>query len=83
MTTDTQVMETATLSDTQMIGMDHSMMNVDPAKPFDAQFIDSMIEHHQGAVVMAEQALDQAEHAQLRTLAEAITAAQKRRRSSR
>jgi len=77
MMTDTQVMsETATLSDTQMSGMDHSMMNVDPAKPFDAQFIDSMIEHHQGAVVMAEQALDQAEHAELRTLAEAIIAAQ-------
>lgn len=70
------ISQTATLTATAMGGMDHSMMNVDPSKPFDAQFIDSMIEHHQGAVVMAEQALEQAEHAELRTLAEAIIAAQ-------
>lgn len=77
MMSDTQTMTaTGTLSDTQMGGMDHSMMNVDPAKPFDAQFIDGMIEHHQGAIVMAEQALQQAEHEELRTLAEAIIAAQ-------
>lgn len=71
MMTDTQAIST-----TPMGGMDHSMMSVDPAKPFDAQFIDSMIEHHQGAVVMAEQALAEAEHEELRTLAEAIIAAQ-------
>ena len=77
MMTDTQVMtESTMMSTTPMGGMDHSMMNVDPAKPFDAQFIDSMIEHHQGAVVMAEQALAEAEHEELRTLAEAIIAAQ-------
>lgn len=67
---------TTTMSETQMGGMDHSMMNLDPSQPFDAQFIDSMIEHHQGAVVMAQQALTAAEHEELRTLAKAVIAAQ-------
>jgi uncharacterized protein (DUF305 family) len=44
--------------------------------PFDAMFIDSMIEHHQGAIDMAEMALDQAEHEEILTLAEEIIAAQ-------
>ena len=67
---------TETMTGTQMGHMDHSMMQVDPSQPFDAQFIDSMLEHHRGAVTMAEQALEQAEHEELRTLAEAIIAAQ-------
>lgn len=45
--------------------------------PYDAFFIDSMIEHHQGAVEMAEQALAQAEQPELRALAESILADQK------
>jgi uncharacterized protein (DUF305 family) len=45
--------------------------------PFDAQFIDSMIEHHQGALEMAEQALTEAERPELRQLAEDIVAAQR------
>lgn len=83
MMTDTQMMtntgmmsDTTAVSATQMGGMDHSMMNVDPSQPFDAQFIDSMIEHHQGAVVMAEQVLTEAEHTELHTMADAIIAAQ-------
>ena len=52
-------------------------MPEDPDVSFDATFIDGMIEHHQGAVVMAEDALENAEHAELRTLAEEIIAAQK------
>ena len=56
--------------------MDHSNMQMDASKPFDAQFIDSMIEHHQGAVTMAQAVLQQAEHAELKTMAEAIIAAQ-------
>ena len=83
MMTDTQTMtnsgmmsDTTAVSATQMGGMDHSMMNMDPSQPFDAQFIDSMIEHHQGAVAMAEQVLAEAEHAELRTMADAIIAAQ-------
>jgi uncharacterized protein (DUF305 family)/Spy/CpxP family protein refolding chaperone len=64
------------MTGTQMGHMDHSMMQVDPSQPFDAQFIDSMLEHHRGAVTMAEQALAEAEHEELRTLAEGIIAAQ-------
>lgn len=67
------------MSDTRALStpmaMDHSM-HATPDQPFDAQFIDGMIEHHQGAIVMAEEALTVAEHEELRTLAEAIVAAQ-------
>lgn len=59
-----------------MQNMDHSNMQMDASKPFDAQFIDSMIEHHQGAVAMAQDVLQQAEHAELKTMAEAIITAQ-------
>jgi uncharacterized protein (DUF305 family) len=55
---------------------DTSGMNMPSDVPFDAQFIDSMIEHHQGAIDMAEMALDEAEHEELHTLAEEIIAAQ-------
>jgi len=56
--------------------MNQGNMQMDASKPFDAQFIDSMIEHHQGAIDMAQKALQQAEHAELKTMAEAIIAAQ-------
>jgi uncharacterized protein (DUF305 family) len=56
--------------------MDHSMMEADPSTPFDAQFIDSMIEHHQGAIAMAEQVLAESERSELRQLAEQIIADQ-------
>jgi uncharacterized protein (DUF305 family) len=59
-----------------MAGMDHSSMNMESNTAVDAQFIDSMIEHHQGAIDMAEVALEQAEHEELRALAEEIIAAQ-------
>lgn len=38
-----------------------------------------LFEHHQGAIAMAEVALEQAEHEEVRTLAEGIISAQKRR----
>lgn len=76
MTQTTPITDTQAVSGTEMGGMDHSQMNMDPSKPFDAQFIDGMIEHHQGAIDMAQEALDQAEHEELRTLAEDIIAAQ-------
>ncbi|MEX1020405.1 MAG: DUF305 domain-containing protein, partial [Litorilinea sp.] len=43
---------------------------------FDAQFIDGMIEHHVGAVAMAELVLVESERPELLALAEAIIAAQ-------
>jgi uncharacterized protein (DUF305 family) len=44
--------------------------------PFDAMFIDSMIPHHQGAIMMAEECLDTAEHEELRQMALQIIEAQ-------
>ncbi len=55
-----------------MSGMDHGSMDMDSAMPFDAMFIDSMIEHHQGAIDMAEMAREQADHEEVRVLAETI-----------
>ncbi len=57
-------------------GMDHGSMGTDSNAPYDAQFIDSMIVHHQGAIDMAQQALQEAERSEIKTLAEAIIAAQ-------
>jgi uncharacterized protein (DUF305 family) len=56
------------------MAMEHGDMNQET--PFDAMFIDGMIEHHQGAIDMAEMALDQAEHEEIRSLADTIIAAQ-------
>jgi uncharacterized protein (DUF305 family) len=44
--------------------------------PFDAQFIDSMLQHHQDAIDMAEEVQAKAEHDELKRLADAIIAAQ-------
>ena len=46
------------------------------APPFDAQFIDSMIEHHDGAIAMAKEAQSQATHVELQEMANAIISAQ-------
>lgn len=56
-------------------GTDHSMHMTADA-PFDAAFIDSMIEHHQGALAMAEELKANTERPELLTLADAIIAAQ-------
>ncbi len=72
-----------------MAGMDHGNMHsnmhsnmhgsethVDPALPFDAQFIDSMIVHHQGAVTMATELLEQSDRPEMQAFAAAIISAQ-------
>jgi uncharacterized protein (DUF305 family) len=46
--------------------------------PFDRQFIDMMVPHHQGAVAMAQIALKRGQHQQIRTLARSIIASQNR-----
>ena len=62
---------------TPMSGMDHSTMNMPSADvPYDALFIDSMIVHHEGAVTMACQALQESQRPEIRQLAEAIIATQ-------
>jgi len=40
--------------------------------PFDRQFIDMMVPHHQSAVAMARVALTRAQHPQIKTLAQSI-----------
>lgn len=51
---------------------EHDMAAMSPDAPYDAIFIDSMIVHHQGAIEMAQQALEQAEQPEIKALAEAI-----------
>ncbi len=45
---------------------------------FDQAFLIEMITHHQGAIEMAELALTNAKHQEIKDLADAIVAAQKR-----
>lgn len=68
-------MEMAGMTDS-MKGMDMSKMNLATGTAFDAEFINQMIPHHQGAIVMAREALTKAEHAELKTLANQIIAEQ-------
>jgi uncharacterized protein (DUF305 family) len=61
--------------------MDHSEMKSSPnaaSAPYDLQFIDTMIAHHQGAVEMAKPAVGKANHAELKTLAQNIVADQEK-----
>lgn len=65
------------------MGMDYSMMGMDTdlgaletAKPFDREFIDQMIPHHQGAIRMARMELRDGEDQQAKDLATAIVDAQ-------
>ncbi|WP_232280632.1 DUF305 domain-containing protein [Chloroflexus aggregans] len=48
----------------------------DGDEPFDRRFLEAMIPHHEGAVAMARDALQKAEHAEIRELAQAIITAQ-------
>lgn len=57
--------------------MDHGSMDLGPAdESFDLRFIDAMIMHHQGAVVMAEDAQQASTRPEIQTLASDIIAAQ-------
>lgn len=68
-------MEMAGMKDS-MKGMDIAKLNAASGKAFDIEFINQMIPHHEGAVVMAREAATKAEHAELKTLANQIIAAQ-------
>lgn len=67
---------TATPDSHSGASMDHGSSMSSGTTPYDAQFIDSMIVHHEGAISMAKQAQQSAEHPELRTLADAIITAQ-------
>jgi uncharacterized protein (DUF305 family) len=63
------------LSEDQMgMSMDASMLK--GAKPFDKEFIDMMIPHHQGAIRMARVELAKGDDPEMKTLAKAIITAQ-------
>lgn len=56
-------------------GMNHANMESSPnaaSQPYDLQFLDTMIAHHQGAVDMAKPALEQASRAELKAFAQSI-----------
>lgn len=57
--------------------MDHSMMDLGPANAeFDLRFIDGMTPHHQGAIAMAQEALQKSKRPEIKKLAQAIINAQ-------
>jgi len=58
-----------------MQGHDMSNMNSDPGaaeQPYDLQYLDSMIHHHNGAVVMARMVLGKTERPELKAFAQTI-----------
>jgi uncharacterized protein (DUF305 family) len=57
------------------MGHGHGVVQAE-GQPFDLAFIDGMIPHHEGAIVMAQQALDQAERDEVKQMAQAIIDAQ-------
>lgn len=57
--------------------MDHGSMDLGPADPdYDLRFIDAMVPHHEGAVIMAKAVLDRSQRSELRQLATEIINAQ-------
>lgn len=65
------------LSESEM-GMQHDAEDMMNSSNADTDFAQLMITHHQGAIAMAELARKQAEHGELKELADRIIAAQKR-----
>ena len=58
------------------MGMGGDTVSLEKAKPFDREFIDMMIPHHQGAIRMARMQLDEGKDPEARKLAQAIIDAQ-------
>jgi uncharacterized protein (DUF305 family) len=84
--------ESAEYSGGGMAGMDHSQMGhgsmgmgsegmarqmvMENGRYSDERFIDAMVPHHQGAIAMAEVALDNAEHQEIKELSRNIISSQ-------
>jgi uncharacterized protein (DUF305 family) len=66
------------LAETTGMGKDMGTMEVssDASKPFDQRFIEAMIPHHEGAIGMATDAQQKAEHEEIKQLTGAIITAQ-------
>ena len=62
--------------DMDHMGMDDDSASLEKAEPFDREFIDMMIPHHQGAIRMARMQLDEGKDPEIRKLAQAIIDAQ-------
>ncbi|MGG6296371.1 DUF305 domain-containing protein [Leptolyngbya sp. AN02str] len=59
--------------------MGHGSMDLGPADAtFDLRFLDAMVLHHEGAVIMAEEALAKSSRDEMKTLANDIIAAQQK-----
>jgi uncharacterized protein (DUF305 family) len=69
--------EALPLSEAEM-GMQHMADDLVGAEDVDQAFASMMIDHHEGAVRMAELAVEQGRHAEIRDLAKRIIAAQER-----
>jgi len=68
-------MNSENMNHSTMNHADHSQMKSAPGAanaPYDLQFLNTMIAYHQGAVDMAKEALQKAEHAEIKTLAQNI-----------
>jgi uncharacterized protein (DUF305 family) len=61
-----------------MMGMEGDPSMLRNAEPFDREFIEMMIPHHEGAIEMAEAELDKGADPELKALAEDIIEAQER-----
>jgi len=64
--------------DESAMGMDMDMGALASANPFDRAFVDEMVPHHRGAVMMARMQLDRGQNPELRRIAQAIVDAQER-----
>jgi uncharacterized protein (DUF305 family) len=62
----------------EMMGMAMDMSMLETAKPFDREFIDMMVAHHQGAIRMAQIELAEGDDDETKSLAQAIIDAQSR-----
>jgi len=65
------VVPTAT-AEHDMAGHDMTAMSMTNDAPYDALFIDSMIVHHQGAIAMAQEALEKAQHTEIKMFAQNV-----------
>ena len=57
-------------------GINMKKMETANGKLLDLRFLDMMTAHHEGALTMAKEALDKAEHTEIKTLASQIIKAQ-------
>lgn len=62
----------------EMMGMEMDESILETAKPFDREFIDMMVAHHQGAIRMAQIELAEGDDDETKSLASAIIEAQSR-----